>query len=186
MVESPHEGVAPSELGVFGERPLMERWLWLQWVAYAVMAAGLLGAVLPVLPGSILIWLGAVLWAWVDGFEHVGWPTLTILGLLMIAASASDIWMSALGARKGGASWQALVAGAVLGIIGFVFLSLPGAVAGVLVGILAVEARRRHGLKPALKSGGGMLLGYVLSASVEITLSLIMLAIFAWQAMGKP
>jgi len=164
----------------------MQNWLWLQWIAYVAMAVGLIGAVLPVLPGSILIWLGAVLWAWVDGFEHVGWPTLTILGLLMIAASVSDIWMSALGARKGGASWQALLAGVALGIVGFIFLSLPGAIVGVLAGILAVESRRRHGLKPALKSSGGLLLGYFLSASVEITLSLIMLAIFAWQALGNP
>jgi len=164
----------------------MENWLWLQWLAYAAMAVGLLGAVLPVLPGSILIWLGAMLWAWVDGFEHVGWPTLTILGLLMIAASVSDIWMSALGARKGGASWQALLAGVALGIVGFIIFSLPGGIVGVLAGMLAVESRRRHGLKPALKSSGGLLLGYVLSASVEITLCLVMLAIFAWQAMGNP
>jgi uncharacterized protein YqgC (DUF456 family) len=164
----------------------MDRWMWLQWVAYMAMAAGLFGAILPVLPGSILIWLGALLWAWVDGFERVGWPTLTIMGLLMIVASASDIWMSALGARKAGASWQALLAGAALGILGLVFFSLPGALVGVLVGILGVESWRRRGLKPALKSSGGLLLGYVLSASVEITLSLIMIAIFAWQAMGKP
>jgi uncharacterized protein YqgC (DUF456 family) len=164
----------------------MERWMWLQWVAYAAISVGLLGAILPVLPGSILVWLGALLWAWVDGFERVGWPTLTIMGLLMIGASAADIWMSALGARQGGASWQALLAGAALGIVGFVLFSLPGAIVGVLAGILGVESWRQHGLRPALKSGGGLLLGYVLSASVEITLSLIMVAIFAWQAMGNP
>lgn len=177
---------ALAEIWKSGQGTHMERWLWLQWVAYATMAVGLLGAVLPVLPGSILIWLGALLWAWIDRFQRVGWPTLTIMGLLMLAASASEIWMSALGARKGGASWQALAAGAALGIVGFIFLSLPGAIVGVLVGILGVEGWRRHGLKPALRSGGAMLLGYVLSASVEITLSLIMVAIFAWQAMGKP
>ena len=159
-------------------------WLLAQWLAYIVIGIGVLGAILPVLPGPILIWLGALLWAWADHFERIGWPTLTVLALLAIVSGGSEIWMSALGARKGGASWQGLLAGIALGIVGFILFSLPGGVIGVALGILGVETWRAGGLKPALKSSGGFLLGYILSASVQVSLSLIMVAIFAWQAMG--
>ena len=161
-------------------------WLLLQWLAYVIIGVGVLGAVLPVMPGPVLIWLGALLWAWADRFQCIGWPTLTTLGFLMIAAGGSEIWMSALGARRGGASWQALLAGIALGIAGLVFFSLPGGIIGVLAGILIMETWRSGGLRPALKSGGGFLLGYLLSAVVQLSLSLIMVGIFAWRAMGKP
>ena len=164
----------------------VDGWSVLQWGAYAVMGVGLLGAVLPILPGPILIWLGALLWAWADHFQRVGWPTLAILGLLAIVTGGSEIWMSALGARQGGASWQSLLAGTGLGILGFLLLSLPGGIAGAILGILGTETWRAGGLKPALKSSGGFVLGYLLSAAVQISLSLIMLAIFAWQALGRP
>jgi len=162
----------------------LDGWLVMQWLAYVVMGIGILGAILPVLPGPILIWLGALLWAWADHFDRIGWPTLTVLALLTIVSGGSEIWMSALGARKGGASWQGLLAGIALGITGFIFFSLPGGIIGVALGILGVETWRAGGLKPALKSSGGFLLGYLLSASVQVSLSLFMVAIFAWQAKG--
>lgn len=161
-------------------------WLLLQWLGYVVIGIGVLGAILPVVPGPVLIWLGALLWAWADHFQRIGWPTLTILAVLMIAGGGAEFWMSALGARRGGASWPALLAGVALGIAGFFLLSLPGAIVGVVLGILAVEAWRTGGLRPALKSSGGFLLGYLLAAAVQLSLSLIMVAIFAWQALGRP
>ena len=161
-------------------------WMLLQWLAYVIMGVGVLGALLPVLPGPVLIWLGVLLWAWADHFQRIGWPVLTILALLMLSAAGSEVWMSALGARRAGASWQALLAGAASGIAGFVIFSLPGAIVGVMAGILIMEAFRRGGLRPALKSGGGFLLGYLLAAVVQLSLSLIMIGVFAWQAMGKP
>ena len=54
-----------------------------QVLAYIGMAIGLVGTVLPLIPGTILIWLSALLWAWADGFERVGWPTLLVLALLV-------------------------------------------------------------------------------------------------------
>jgi uncharacterized protein YqgC (DUF456 family) len=159
-------------------------WLVLQWVSYLLMIIGVLGAILPLLPGPIVIWLGALLWAWADRFQHVRWPTLAVLGLLAILAGGSELWMSALGARKGGASWQALAAGIGAGVLGFALFSIPGGVVGVVIGITGVESWRSGGIGPALKSSGGFLLGYILSAAVQVSLSLIMVAIFAWRVLA--
>jgi uncharacterized protein YqgC (DUF456 family) len=40
---------------------------------------GLAGSILPILPGPFLIWLGALIWAWGNDFQKVGWPLLIFL-----------------------------------------------------------------------------------------------------------
>ncbi len=57
-----------------------------------LLLVGLAGSVIPVLPGPLFIWLGALLWAWGDGFERVGWPTLVVLGLLALLSWATDLF----------------------------------------------------------------------------------------------
>ena len=53
-------------------------------VATVLVFVGLAGSVIPVLPGPFLIWLGAFIWAWADGFLRLGWGTLTVLGVLAV------------------------------------------------------------------------------------------------------
>ena len=48
----------------------------LEFFAYALMVLGLIGSLLPVVPGPVFIWLGVLTWAWSDGFQAIGWPTL--------------------------------------------------------------------------------------------------------------
>ena len=67
------------------------------------------GTILPLIPGTILIWLSILLWAWADGFQQVGWPTLIVLGLMVIVAELADLALASLGARQGGASWRGLI-----------------------------------------------------------------------------
>jgi uncharacterized protein YqgC (DUF456 family) len=44
----------------------------LQFLAYVGFGLGVIGVVLPIIPGPALIWLSALLWAWADGFQAVG------------------------------------------------------------------------------------------------------------------
>ena len=83
----------------------------LRLVAYLGMALGLLGTVVPLLPGAALIWAGVLVWAWVDGFEAVGWPTLVVLGLLAAVAEVSDLAFAAIGSHRGGAARRGMLAG---------------------------------------------------------------------------
>ena len=53
-------------------------------VSYLLIFLGIVGTLVPVLPGPLLIWLGAFVWAWADGFVHIGWPTLLVLAVLTI------------------------------------------------------------------------------------------------------
>ncbi len=154
-----------------------------QILAYFGMALGMIGTVAPLLPGAILIWLSALAWAWADGFEHVGWLTIVVLTLIMLTSALGDLLLASLGARRGGASWRGLLFGGIGAIAGLLIASLPGAVIGAVIGMMAWETYRQHGdWRAAGRSGGGLLCGYLLAMVFKFTLGVIMVVIFASQA----
>src|SRR5512140_1407644 len=90
-------------------------------IAVATMALGLLGVVLPLLPGTPLLFGGMLLAAWLDGFAHAGPGLLALLGVLAAAAWLIDYAAAAWGVRRTGASGLAMVGagiGAVVGVLG--------------------------------------------------------------------
>ncbi len=157
--------------------------LFLQILAYVGLFIGLIGSVAPVIPGPFLIWLSALLWAWADGFNRIGWPTLLALAFLALLAAGSDLLFTAAGARRGGAAWSSLAVAAVAAVVGFLFFNLPGALLGAAGGLLIWEARRQQGdWGQAWAAGKGVLLGYVASAILQVLIAGLMILIFLWQA----
>ena len=160
-----------------------------QWIGYALVILGLAGSVLPLLPGPILIWLGMLVWAWGDGFVEVNWLTLTLLGLLAAGAWASDLFFTTTLSRRAGVSWKAIAASIVCGILGGIFLSeLPvigtifGALIGALLGMLGMELIDKHNLRAALTAVRAYVGASLLSTLFEVTVALLMVGIFVWQA----
>jgi uncharacterized protein len=147
-----------------------------------LMAVGLIGTVVPILPGSILIFGGALLYAWAEGFGAVGWPTLLVLGMLAAVGTTADIWASSLGARAAGASVWSMLVGLAGGLVGMALFSLPGAILGAILAVLLAETVRLRDVKGAAKAGGGWMLGWLLSTVVHLAAGLIMVALFVWQA----
>ena len=148
-----------------------------------MVLVGLIGTVLPVIPGTILIFAGALLYALVDGFQVIGWPTLVVLGVLTAVATTADLWASSIGAKIGGASVWSVVIGLLAGLVGFVVFSLPGAIIGAILGVLLTEIVRVGDWRQALKAGSGWVVGWILSTVVQLGIGLIMVAIFAWQVL---
>lgn len=151
-----------------------------------IMFLGIAGTILPILPGTVLILLGALFYAVVEGFQAVGWPTLLVLTTLAAVATTADIWVGGLGARAGGASGWSIVAGMVGGLVGLLFFNLPGAVVGTILGVLIGEMIRVRDWRQALKAGGGWAAGWLLSVVVQLSLGLVMVAIFIWQVWQGP
>jgi uncharacterized protein YqgC (DUF456 family) len=155
-------------------------------LALIIMLLGLIGTVLPIIPGTILIFLAAFVYALVEGFQAIGWPTLIALGLLAAIATSADIWASTVGAKMGGASGWSVVVGLVGGLVGFFVFSLPGSILGSILGVLLTEIVRVGDWKQALKAGSGWLVGWVLSTVVQLGIGLVMVAIFVWQVVQGP
>ena len=144
-----------------------------------IIGIGLFGCIVPVLPGPPLVWLGTLYYAWRTNWEQVSIPTLVLLFILAVAASTSNLWLSALGAKKTGASGWATLAAFAGGVIGFVIgAGLPGMLIGSIGAIVAVEYSRHRDWDRVLKASGGYLAGYLLSMLVELVTSLVMVLIF--------
>jgi uncharacterized protein YqgC (DUF456 family) len=150
-------------------------------LTFVVMFIGLVGTVLPVLPGTILIFAAALVYALLDGFQTIGWVTLTVLGLLAAGATTADLWATSVGAKAGGASGWSILTGMLGGFVGLLVFNLPGSIIGAMLGLFVVEVLRVHDWRKALKSGGGWLLGWLLSVILELGIGLIMIVIFVWR-----
>ena len=155
----------------------METFWWS--LSILLVLAGLLGAIFPVLPDSLLILAGAVLHHFTVPPAHaVGWWTLGVLALLTILAHVVDFVAASVGAKRFGASrWGAL--GAFVGaIVGLFFFPL-GLFVGPVVGVLVAEVvLARKTLGPAARSSWGTLLGTIAGMAGKIVIDVAMAAIF--------
>jgi uncharacterized protein YqgC (DUF456 family) len=155
-------------------------------LAFLLMLVGLAGTVLPVLPGTILIFVGVLIYAFLEGFQAVGWPTLAALGLLTLVATTAELWASSVGAKMGGASGWSVLAGMGGGLVGLLVFNLPGAIIGAVLGVLVSEMVRVGDWQKALKAGSGWAIGWLISAVVQVAVGLAMMAIFIWQVWQGP
>lgn len=151
-------------------------WLWI--VVALLVAIGIAGVVLPVLPGVLLVLAGLVLGAWIDGFAYVGRNTLILLAALALLTYAVDFVATALGARRAGAHPRAVV-GAALGAFAGLFFGLPGILLGPFAGAVVGELSVRGSLERAGRVGLATWLGMLLGSAVKLALVLTMLLIFA-------
>ncbi|RYF14302.1 MAG: DUF456 domain-containing protein [Comamonadaceae bacterium] len=150
----------------------------LLWVlSILLILAGLAGIVLPALPGTILVLAGIVLGAWIGDFQEVGWIALTAVAVLAILAWLMDYVAAALGAKRAGASRQAII-GAAIGTVAGIFMGLVGVLFMPLVGAAAGEyiARRHHG--QALRVGVATWLGLLAGMLAKFVLAFMMIGIY--------
>ena len=177
------------------------------WVTLLVMFLGLVGSVLPGLPGVPLIFAAVLVYAYVTGFEVVGALVLVLLGLLALLAFVADLLFTTYGARRFGASNWGTIGGAIGGLVGALLGALffgVGALFGLLVGSVAgvfagEYLRRRERTSSAaedarpwarsVRSGrgdwrrvsraaGGVLVGYLFSTVAQGILGLLSVIVF--------
>jgi len=151
--------------------------LWL--LSGALIVVGFAGIVLPALPGTLLVFAGIVLGAWIDNFTRVGGIALTAIAVLALLAWLMDYVAAMLGAKRAGASRQAIV-GAALGTVAGIFMGLVGVLFMPLVGAAAGEflARRHHG--QALRVGFATWLGLLAGMLAKFVLAFMMVGIFVF------
>lgn len=150
-------------------------------LAVVLILVGIAGVVLPALPGLPLVFAGMLLAAWADDFQKIGWVTLVVLGLLTALSFAADIFSTAVGAQRVGASRKALW-GTVIGTFAGLFFMPIGLFAGPFVGALVGELWHGRELRQAAKVGLGTWLGIVLGVVLKLGLTFAMLGlfVFAW------
>jgi uncharacterized protein len=151
--------------------------LWL--LVVALVLVGLAGAVLPALPGVPLVFAGLWLAAWIDGYANVSGWTVGVLGVLTLLAVAVDFVATALGAKRVGASRQA-IAGAALGTFVGVFFGLPGLLLGPFIGAVGGEMIARGRMGQAMDVGIATWMGLLFGTLAKLALSLAMVGLFVF------
>jgi len=150
--------------------------LWI--LAFALIAIGLVGTVMPALPGPPLVLVGILLAAWIDRFAKIpGW-VCAIVSVLALAAIAIDWIAGAMGARRVGAPKWAVI-GATLGAILGVLSGLWGLIFMPLVGAAIGEFIARQDLLRAGHVGLATWIGMLLGTVAKLAIVAVMIGIFA-------
>jgi uncharacterized protein YqgC (DUF456 family) len=146
-------------------------------LSVALILVGLAGTVLPALPGTLFVLAGIVLGAWIDDFTRVGWGVLALVIALAILAWVLDYVAGLMGARKAGASRQALV-GAAIGTVVGLFMGLVGVFFMPLVGAAMGEYLARRDQQRALKVGVATWLGIMAGLVSKVVIAFMMIGVF--------
>ena len=152
---------------------------WQTILALLLVAIGIIGSVLPMLPGVPLVFAGMLLAAWHGDFARVGILSMVIIGAIGVFAWAVDFFASIVTAKKVGASKNALI-GAGLGAVLGIFAGLPGLILGPAIGAVIGELTAHSNKTKATVVGVAAGLGFVLAMVIKLLLILVMLAIFGY------
>jgi uncharacterized protein len=150
-------------------------------IAGLLIALGLAGAVIPTVPGIPLIFIGIWLIAAVDGYRHLGSGWLIAIGAVGAAGLMIDLLAGVLGARRVGASKQA-VFGALFGTVIGLFLGLPGLLLGPFLGAVLGELASGSSVLRSTDVGLSTWLGLIFGTIVKLIASVTMVALLgaAW------
>jgi uncharacterized protein len=120
-------------------------------LAAVLIVVGLVGIVVPVLPGLVLVVLGVAVWAVPRG-DTFGWTVLGIAAAIAVAGSVVKYLLPGKRLKEAGVPWRTLALGAVLGIVGFFVVPIVGLFLGFVLGVYLGEYSRLKDHRPAWAS----------------------------------
>ena len=154
----------------------MEAFWWL--FAIVLMALGLIGTVIPIVPGTTIILAAAVVHRLVLGADRsLGWSALIAMLVLTLLTYAVDAAAGYLGAKRFGATKWGLIGGAAGALLGL-FFGLLGLFVGPVIGAVAGELIGGKEVMKAGRAGWGTFLGGLAGVVAKLFIGLIMIVIF--------
>ncbi|MDP2856995.1 MAG: DUF456 domain-containing protein [Bacillota bacterium] len=147
-------------------------------LAIIAFIAGLIGTVMPVLPGPVLIYAGMLLYGAMTDFASLDSGFFVMQAIALAIVFSVDYVASAVGTRLFGGSKQAAV-GAIIGTVpALVFLGPLGIVIGPFVGAVAIELLRGAKLTAAVRVGFGTLIGTLGGTLFKLCAEVVMIVYF--------
>ncbi len=155
----------------------MNTFLWI--IAVLMVVVGIVGTVLPALPGVVLVFAGIALAAWIDGFTVISGWTVGLLAVLAAIGFAIDYVAQMMSAQRAGATPLGIagaavgtIAGIFAGLIGLLFMPLVGAAIGEFIAHRDALRAGRVGVATWV----GLLVGTVLKLAIVFTMTGIFVA----------
>lgn len=145
----------------------------------AVMAVGLIGTVVPALPGLLLVWGAGLVYGVVAGFSTVGVVALAVMTMLLGVGLAMGYVLPKRAGERSGAARSSLRLGIVGAVIGFFVIPVLGLPIGGALGVLAGEYNRMNSWPAAWTSTRAVIGGFGLAILAEFAAGVAMVATWA-------
>ena len=146
-------------------------------VAVAVaMAAGIVGTIVPLLPGLLLVWAAGLVYGLVEGFGRAGVVAFALMTVLLVVGTVAKYVLPGRRGLAEGAARTSLLLAAVLGIVGFFVVPLVGLPLGAVLGIYLGELQRHRDRTTAWRTTLAVLKAFGVGVAVEAGCGLAMVA----------
>lgn len=136
------------------------------------IAVGIVGVVIPVLPGALLAWAAIVVWALAVG-SATAWVVLAIATLAIGLAQVVKILVPGRRLREAGVPRGSILVGVLLAVVGFFLVPVVGLFIGFPLGVYLQERRRLGQHEPAWRSTHDALRAMGLSIAIELAATLV-------------
>lgn len=158
----------------------MKEWLQtsLLIITQVVMLFGLLGLVVPIYPGTVIIWLAALGYGLLAGFSTLGWVLFGAITVLMLFSTVVDNLFMGVGARQGGASWSTILVALLAGVLGTLLLPPFGGLIAAPLAVYGLEYLRRRDRQQAWLALRGLATGWGLSFVTRFLIGLAMIVLW--------
>lgn len=140
------------------------------------MAVGLVGTILPVLPGLVLVAGAAAAYGVGEGFGGVGVVAMSLIAVLGVAGTLAGVIVPNRAARASGAARASVLLGAALAVAGFFLVPVVGLPLGGVVGIYLGERARTGDEALARRTTMATLRAFGIAALLQLGAGLLMVA----------
>ena len=150
-----------------------------------VMAVGLVGTVVPLVPGLGLVWLAALGYGLAEGFGPVGLAAMAVVTALGVAGTAAGLVLPHRAARGAGAARGSMLLGLIGAIVGFFAIPVVGFALGGTGGVYLGELGRLHDPGAAWRATWATIVGFGVATLAQLAFGLLMVACWAgWALLG--
>ncbi|MDD4169298.1 MAG: DUF456 domain-containing protein [Desulfotomaculaceae bacterium] len=147
-------------------------------IAVVFFTVGIIGTILPLLPGAPLIWLGMLIYGLFVKFDNLSWSFFVAQGLVVALVFLIDYLAGVVGTKHYGGSKAAIWGSVLGGLIGTILLGPFGLIIGPFIGAAAGEFYRKNDLEQAIHVGIGTLIGFLGGTVLKLAVEVLMIVWF--------
>jgi hypothetical protein len=144
-------------------------------ILFIILLLGLLGTLLPFLPGIPLMFCALLIYSLIDNWVHFSPVFVVNFGLVTVFTIFIDYFATSWGVKKFGASSIGIWSGIFGGFFGIIFLGPLGIIMGSILGVIIGELISGKNLKTAFRISLGSLLGFIGSTLLQFIIGLIVI-----------
>jgi hypothetical protein len=149
-------------------------------VTLVLMIAGVFLSLVPILPGSLVVWGIALVAGLIDNFQRITPTAFVVMTIIMVIGQLSDFWLPLFGIQSGGLSCTASIGSIIGGMVGTFIIPVPilGTLIGAIIGAWLVDYLQRRNMDTAVTAGKEAARLFAIGYAVRFISSLLIFIVF--------